>query len=90
MINSLKTQARCFLLRSDLEIEDSLELLGNPDLVIIVDPNYSESGSGVVSVIATSTVSALGNPESLTINCSLNTAPHAIRDLILDRFKELF
>lgn len=90
LINSLKTQARCFLLRSIRELKASSELIGKPDLIIEVDPHFSESGSGLISITTIQPEIDSNNIETLRVNCSLNTAPHAIRDLILDHYKELF
>jgi nicotinamide mononucleotide adenylyltransferase len=80
LIAALKSQARCFLLRSSLEFH-TLDPLSHPaDLCIRLQ--FTGTPASASSTDPDSPVTELA--------CSPDTAAHAIRDLALDRFKDWF
>jgi len=90
LIKALKSQSRCFLLRI-LQARDQTNIQDSGvDLVLSLSMDHAESGSGMIDIDELNSPDNFGKITNLNINCSVNTAAHAIRDIILDHYKDLF
>jgi NadR type nicotinamide-nucleotide adenylyltransferase len=91
LVISLKNQARFFLLRSwSGVIDEKSDKRDIPDLVVqvqLIAPGALEEQS---ANNATRAELSLVSATTVAVKASYETAPHAIRDLVLDRYKEWF